>query len=91
MTLKWDSINSKDDLIDYQETDHDDEPLRGHCHAYTPDCGAIKQEEKCQCGSMKTTGHSLCTACHSILPDDLKKDVNWCPEIYQAAVQYLTD
>ena len=89
MEFKWQDL--KTDVIEYTEIERESiDPSQGVCHTHTPDCGSIKKNEKCQCGSLKTTHHSFCTSCHSILPKDLQKDVDWCPEIYQAAIQYLT-
>lgn len=90
MSFKWQDLTEK--ITEYQEIEKDSVDVSSTvCHTYTPDCGSIKKSEKCQCGNLKTTHHSLCTACHSILPEDLQKDVDWCPEIYQAAIQYLTE
>ena len=89
MAFKWEGLKSEDIEISEVKKFNDD-PLRGVCHSDTPDCGSIKKDPQCQCGQYKDSHHSLCTACHSILPEDLQKDVDWCPEIYQAAIQYLT-
>ena len=90
MNFKWENLDSEG--IEYKEIKQDaSEPTRGFCAAHTPDCGAIKEDKNCQCGEPKDSHHSLCTSCHSILPNDLQIDVDWCPEVYQAALQYLND
>jgi len=89
MEFKWQDLTT--DNIEYTESKIDNvDPLQGVCNTHTPDCGTIRKNENCQCGELKSSHHSLCTSCHSILPEDLKIDVDWCPEVYQAAIQYLT-
>lgn len=79
------------DPIEYNEIKQNEEDdSAGVCNSHTQDCGTIRKQSKCQCGNHKNSGHSLCTSCHSILPEGLQKDVDWCPEIYEAAIQYLT-
>jgi hypothetical protein len=91
MEFKWQDLKIEDSL-DIQEIEReDDDSLDGVCVSHTQDCGVIREQEKCQCGNNKDSHHSLCGACHSILPEDLQKDVDWCPEIYKAAIQYLTE
>jgi hypothetical protein len=90
MEFKWQSMEVADQ-IEYSETKQDEKDREKiTCVSHTQDCGTIRKQSKCQCGKHKNTGHSLCITCHSILPEDLKEDVNWCPEIYEAAIQYLT-
>ena len=90
MDFKWQNLQS--DGIDYTEIESSSPDIsQGVCSAHTPDCGTIRKNENCQCGELKDSHHSLCTSCHSILPEDLQQDVDWCPEVYQAALQYLND
>ena len=90
MDFKWEEL--KVDDLDYKETVTEvKDSLKSSCPSHIQDCGAIRSNGRCQCGNDKDSHHSLCTSCHSILPEDLQKDVDWCPEIYAAAIQYLTD
>lgn len=90
MTLQWKSLETES--IEIPEIKISDEDvLKSHCNSHTPDCGAIKTNDKCQCGDYKNDYETLCPSCHSILPEDLQIDINWCPEVYTAALQYLNN
>jgi hypothetical protein len=87
--MEW--IELKADELEYSETKKEEESKSNTCMAHVQDCGTIRKKEKCQCGNHKDSHHSFCTSCHSILPEDLGKDVDWCPEVYAAAIEYLTE
>ena len=92
MAFKWDTL--KEDIIDIPKMNLEDkeDSLKGYCHSHTPDCGSIKESDKCQCGKPKKNfKRTICSACYYSLPIDLRDNINWCPEAYQDALSYLNE